>query len=618
MANTQILNQGYGSYLSGILPDDIATAAGSFSVAMQQIKNISAVDFEKFAQVVFSLETTNGLPQINGSNVPVDTSLAATLQNTIAKGSGPYGTYTMSDMFGCMTGLPYMWDDILAGITQAQTQKLANIYHELYLAVTWAGAVPTVNTVARYVRTNGVSLPAQFDWYYDIVITFPNGGGYGRGTAPNPTMVLSPNRPGANIVAQVVTDTTYVGTAPGTFGRLVANVISPGSYVFDHTTNVSMNQTPDLPYPTPPTDETATLQYPPTATLAVQSNGSFSTSGVNTVNGTDGWTSLMNPVIQAYIDQANAEITNIATTKVSIVESLNVAYSASGTQLTVEQRARYSGISPVPSPVRDTFMNTSPSSIYTFSDAITTLSHNTMPHMYAQTLEAISDLDPLSGQSVVGMMRQERNYTRLQQIGITPDTQIPSSTKPKPEQLIISNGTAPTALPGMGITINGINGNKNNPITTFTVPSVLRQYLVNGQVSTPTPAGYFDPNTNSYKIVDPNTLVPASPLQEMINAGRNNTNNTNILGPKQDGTGPSNGNYIAIIRATTKLPTTPGTPLDVGKASVPGSFAGSTVTTLIPTTLNAAYTSGTLLPASFNVSDAINEVIRANCDCWVM
>ena len=47
--NYQILPEGFGSYLQGILPDDIATAAGAFSATMQQIKNIRKVDFEKFA-----------------------------------------------------------------------------------------------------------------------------------------------------------------------------------------------------------------------------------------------------------------------------------------------------------------------------------------------------------------------------------------------------------------------------------------------------------------------------------------------------------------------------------------------------------------------------------------
>ena len=49
ITNIQSIPQGFGAYLDGILPPDIAKAAGSFSVAMQQIKNISSIPIEKFA-----------------------------------------------------------------------------------------------------------------------------------------------------------------------------------------------------------------------------------------------------------------------------------------------------------------------------------------------------------------------------------------------------------------------------------------------------------------------------------------------------------------------------------------------------------------------------------------
>ena len=90
----QPIPQGFGAYLDGILPPDNAKAAGAFSVAMQQIKNISSIPVEKFAQVVNSLETTKGL-NVNGSSVPTDTSLASKGLSLIALGNGQYGTYTM-------------------------------------------------------------------------------------------------------------------------------------------------------------------------------------------------------------------------------------------------------------------------------------------------------------------------------------------------------------------------------------------------------------------------------------------------------------------------------------------------------------------------------------------
>ena len=68
----QAIPQGFGAYLDGILPPDIAKAAGCFSVSMQQIKNISSVPIEKFAQVVNSLENLFTYPWINKKFINCD------------------------------------------------------------------------------------------------------------------------------------------------------------------------------------------------------------------------------------------------------------------------------------------------------------------------------------------------------------------------------------------------------------------------------------------------------------------------------------------------------------------------------------------------------------------
>ena len=132
--NYQILPEGFGSYLEGILPSDIATAAGAFSATMQQVKNIRKIDIEKFAQVVTSLETTEGLPLVNGTNVPTDTIEAQSALDLIALGTGPHGTYTFSDFFGCMSGLPYDWVSLQTAITNMPTDNLATLYSNLYTA----------------------------------------------------------------------------------------------------------------------------------------------------------------------------------------------------------------------------------------------------------------------------------------------------------------------------------------------------------------------------------------------------------------------------------------------------------------------------------------------------
>jgi hypothetical protein len=133
---------GFGSYLDGILPSDIATAAGAFSFSMQQIKNITNIPIEKFAQVVSTLETTKEL-NINGTSVPVDVSGTDAAIAAIALGSGPNGTYTLSDFFGCMSSLPYDWTQIKTLINELETNKagspgnrgLYQIYEALYNAV---------------------------------------------------------------------------------------------------------------------------------------------------------------------------------------------------------------------------------------------------------------------------------------------------------------------------------------------------------------------------------------------------------------------------------------------------------------------------------------------------
>ena len=59
--NIQNLAEGFGSYLVGIVPEDIAVTAGAFSTTMLQVRNITNIPIEKFAQVVTTIETTRGL-----------------------------------------------------------------------------------------------------------------------------------------------------------------------------------------------------------------------------------------------------------------------------------------------------------------------------------------------------------------------------------------------------------------------------------------------------------------------------------------------------------------------------------------------------------------------------
>lgn len=548
----QVQDKGFGASLYNILPEDIAISAGAFAYSMQQITNIRMADFERFSQVVYNLESAKGLNLVDGTNTPTNPELAAAVISNTAHGSGVNGSYTMSDFFGCMSGLPYMWNDVYSGITSLQSPTLTELYQNLYLACTWEQATLTID----YTGTGPYTVTA-------VTINNP-GGGYGRDGAPPPI-----------ITANCGTGTLTIGTDPNdlsTYGKVTGIDFAIGAQ-------------PQGPLPD------ATVDYPP------------------------GGSSYPEADIIIYIASCNAEIEAIASAKPTQAANTNIAYDLAGTQLNMEQRSRFNALAAVPSPVRSTSLSPFPSTLFTFVDLIPLFSTYSTPHMYAQTLEAISDLTTVGGESIVAMMRQSRNQARLQELGITPDNNVPDDINIRVKKLLLANGTAPGAL--SGISVNGINGTPTPTI--FSVPSTLIQTDSDGNAIAPSPLGYFDPNKEDYCLTaGASAPGQVSPLQEILASGQHNVNNTNILGPSLNGTGPSISENIVAIRAGTSLPSGPCVRiLDIGKAIEPGSLAGSTASNLVPVSLNTAYTSGTLLPASFTVAEAINNVIACNCDCWV-
>jgi hypothetical protein len=395
--NIQLLPKGFDSYLVGILPTEVALAAGAFSYSMQQIRNIQFVEFEKFAQVVYNIETTFNLNLINGTTVPANTTLMNQGLTLLGLGSGPNKTYTMSDFFGSMSGLPYNWKKLTELILNTQTAALVTIYQNIYNAI--------------------------------------------------------------------------IAGAPG-----------------------------------------------------------------------------LNATVQGLINNANAEILSIYNTNSSNVQQLNALYEQFGSQLTIEQRARYIGLAAVPIP-RDTKLNPYPMLTINFVDSVMSYAQNTLPHMEAQTIEAISNLNIVGGQSIVGLMRELRNQARLQKIGINQDNTIPGTLDPESEKELLCNGTL--------------------------------TYNVNGS---------------------PVTTIPSTEIQE-IDAVE--------YQPQPVGSLQNVPEYQAPVYVID------GKVLDVGEADYPGSLAGSNYVNLVPINLNTTYSSGTRLPSSLSIQEAIDQVIHCNCNCWL-
>lgn len=525
--NFQLPPNGFGSYLQGILPNDQLVLAGAFATSMLQIRNIQQVNPEDFAQVVYSSESTVELPLVNGTDVPTDLPLAQQCLTTMALGSGVYGTYTMSNFFGCMSGLPYPLENIYNGIKELETSTLTQIYQNLYLAVNWNPAVATVNVGGS---------PGSYT--VTLATAMPIGGGYGREGGGVPTVTVDG--------ATGITATATIGTDPNnlsTYGKI---------------TNITFSGT------------STTL---PSGTLTIQSPP--------TTHGSAGWSPGMNTAIQYYITAANNEISNIQNKNPSNFDKanqLNANWNITGTAMKHEQRARYIGVPPVPVPY-DRRLNDIPTSQVVFVDSIPQLAKNTYPHMSVQTLEHISDLDLRGGQSLVGMMRQERNQSRLSEVGIELDNNINDDLSDQQKKLLITNGTIPGAVEG----VPGIKG-------IYTIPAFPNNVK---------PISVYDPNIPGPRIA---TSPPQNIIPKILIA--------NDLGPYDDGTGPDpDGGQVPVITGTV-----PGDILAPPSFPIPGP---PTVVGIIPPELDTNGTSSTLRPNSYDVAEAIDKVVECNCDCWI-
>lgn len=601
--------RGFGSYLTTIVPPNIAVTAGAFATAMKQIKNIKEVPVEKFAQVVINLETmavTNQTPlntnQGTSNTVPTNLNLRTRARPLVALGSGPQGSYTVSDFFGCMSGLPYNgssgnpqlgipeWglEGIYNKLNQLATRKLFNIYHELYLAVTWERATTYISQnifnelVQPYipnnpnpayqpdpdkpdfndnqfitptgVETNNPTFQPRIDnWFYTVNFGIGNdGGGYGRGSAPLPDVRLYPNNCGGTISIKMGTDDTKI---PGEFGRVSEAAKDYGKKYLYATTSVNQEGPPPAP---PAPEEFLYIQGPPTQPFPVQDDGNFYPNGYNndpghlagsqngTVPGYNAWHAIES-VIQGYITQANQEIDAINASQRPGCIKLNNYWNSTGYQLTIEQRARTMGLRPPLTNPREDWLSLWPTTMYTFTDSLPSYSKNTEPHMYAQTIENIANWDTIGGQSMVAMMRQDRNQARLSAIGIELDNNIPDTLSYEQQKVLIVNGTLPT-----------------------------------GQTNANVPSGAITPTPGS-----PFVDIPTIPASPVIVRDRNE------VVPD-----PYSGDYPE------------------GQGIVPGSFAGSPYGNLIPPNLNMWYSSRTLMSSAYTVNSAIEEVIRCNCDCW--
>lgn len=173
--NSRITN--WGDYIEGILPQDLTIACGAFSMTMQQIKNISSMDIQRFSQVVTNLELTNlGLPLINSADgVPVNIQTADSMLANIALGSGNSNSYRQCDFYGSASGYPYAnyFEIVSSIVSQLSTPALANIYNT-FPVTTDAEVVAFItaaNAEIASIYASNQQLCDQLNYYWNLIGT---------------------------------------------------------------------------------------------------------------------------------------------------------------------------------------------------------------------------------------------------------------------------------------------------------------------------------------------------------------------------------------------------------------------------------------------------------------
>lgn len=292
--------------------------------------------------------------------------------------------------------------------------------------------------------------------------------------------------------------------------------------------------------------------------------------------------------IQSYIDAANIEIASILTNKSNIANQLNRMWNLTGTQLTTEQRARDIALLPVAVP-KSVRTNTYPGTIVSFVNAVQEYAKKTQPHMQAQTLEAIADQSIVGGQSLIGLMRAFRNQDRLIEAGIPLANNIPAELNEQTVRTLMGNGTVSIARTNQGVPAGD---------ATFTIPA-------DPNVLKPKPVGYYQNEDALYGVasMQQTTVLGSIPLN---------------ADPGQDLAGANILQVADVINPISGFaPTGVTIPLNLGSPIVPGSLAGNPYQNLVPPELSNPLISGILTVPTYTVPDAIDEVIRCNCDCWV-
>lgn len=432
-----------------------------------------------------------------------------------------------------------------------------------------------------------------------------DGGGYGRGGAPDPAVFINYttfNSDGSTIKITGIgrNDAQTASNGGGTFGRVQGAEIYGGGAVYFATGIAGANWQggAGTPYPgSPPvgyedpggifpnyqdpypgygapvanTDVIAEPEYPPIGTY----NWRPATGGTNSTYGSS---YSYNSVTQYYINAANSEISQISSQSSADINQVNMIWEIMGKQMKVEQRSRYNGLGRVEIP-RDPFTYSN-QDLVSFVDSMPDYSDYRTGLQGRVTIELIIDRVCDVGQNIMAQMRQERNEKTLANCGIPLNNNIPDRTPASTIRTLVTNGTVPGALEGIVIdNIEWVNPGWPQIDLPGGVVTTAPGVVDNGVFLTPisgTGPGDFTPLTTDveYPVIGP--VISVGPPDTVV-SGPTDPNEgeptTNIPGGGGGGGGTNSGG------GTPSGPNTPFVP-----------------------------------PQS--VQSAIDKVIHCNCDCW--
>lgn len=286
--------------------------------------------------------------------------------------------------------------------------------------------------------------------------------------------------------------------------------------------------------------------------------------------------------------EANAEITRISGYAGSTMDLLNYLWDNLGRMLSLQQRAV---VFSAPSPQQIT-QGTNRSDLYEFVRLLEIWANDTEYKEIARSIERISDTTTLAGQSIIAILREARNASRIGQIGGVLDNDVSDSLKTQTAsaQATVTNGKV-TAVTMIN---NGGGYDLTNP------PRIY----INGVL----------PPSGIAPILEPELTLVGLPLNNPSIVGSGGLQNTGASvtgitiknpGANLPNTNPDGTGGIDVVIQDPPAPDRLGLPI------VPGVIPNYDVINTIPPELVSPPSS------SFTVDEAIEDVTICNCECWI-